>query len=1110
MELRKTFQFEAAHLLPRLPKSHKCRRLHGHSFKVEIVVAGECDPRLGWLMDYADISQAFKPIWRPARPLLPERNPRPGEPDEREHRRLDLEEAEAETAAADGGGGGRDLHRQVRVSGALRAEYAREGAGHKVLHLRTFGGLLEWIVAVSQKPVRSVKGPNPLKWKCRMSAHRVGLWLGVLLACTVSSAVLAQGGSIVTVNPDNVLLINGRKVFTIGFSPGPPNNSTTPTGKDALQELRDAGAQLFRISQTTSWNSTVISNQQVALDWAAQHGMYCWVNLAELSQFSSTDTNTPAKLRNVVDLFRNHPALGLWKNADEAWWSGVSVGNLLNGYNVIKQEDTNHPVVQTHAPRGTVADLQPYNVAADVLALDIYPVVASGSASNPPITNTQISQVGDWTKVLSQVADGQKEYWLIEQIAFSGTTPPAKTLIFPTFTQSRYMAYQAIVNGARGLMFYGGNIAATLNAQDTPYGWNWTFWTNVLKPLVLELGDYGMLTNALVTTNSTLPITISGTTVPDLEFCVREAPPYIYILACKRETTTVNVTFSGLPSSLTNGDVLYESPRTVAVHNGQFTDSFAPFDVHVYRFNFGIVPPSILTQPQSQTVNPGSAVPFTVTAFGLMPLSYQWRFNATAIPGATNQAYTVTNALAGNVGSYSVVVTNQSGSVTSSVALLVLNKPPTITSQPQGQTLIVGQSVTFSVGVSGTAPFNYQWQLNGNAIPGATASALTLSPAQRANGGAYSVLVMNGVGTALSAKAVLSFIPLDAWGDDFYGQLDFSKQAVNVIAIAAGAWHNLALRADGTILAWGDDADGQCDVPLTLQPALAVACGGYHSLAIQTDGTVAAWGADDYGQTNVPAGLANVIGISAGTWHSLALRRDGTVAAWGDNIWGQSTVPIGLSNVVAVAAGGNHSLALRANGTVVAWGENTDAEGIFVGQSVVPANLTNVVAVAAGEYHSLAVRADGTVAAWGDDSQGQISLPVGLSNVVAVAGGGAHSLALKADGTAQAWGADGSGQCRLPSYLANLVGIGAGEYHSVTLVAGSVPVARLLSPVCQGGRFSALVQSLNRTHYALDGRNSLTATDWSALSTNAGNGALELLLDPSATGPQHFYRLRQW
>ena len=63
MELRRTFQFEAAHLLPKLPATHKCRRLHGHSFQAEIVVAGECDPKLGWLMDYADISAAFKPLW---------------------------------------------------------------------------------------------------------------------------------------------------------------------------------------------------------------------------------------------------------------------------------------------------------------------------------------------------------------------------------------------------------------------------------------------------------------------------------------------------------------------------------------------------------------------------------------------------------------------------------------------------------------------------------------------------------------------------------------------------------------------------------------------------------------------------------------------------------------------------------------------------------------------------------------------------------------------------------------------------------------------------------------------------------------------------------------
>ena len=63
MELRKTFQFEAAHLLPLLPETHKCRRLHGHSFQAEIVVEGPLDGKLGWVMDYAEIGDAFRPLW---------------------------------------------------------------------------------------------------------------------------------------------------------------------------------------------------------------------------------------------------------------------------------------------------------------------------------------------------------------------------------------------------------------------------------------------------------------------------------------------------------------------------------------------------------------------------------------------------------------------------------------------------------------------------------------------------------------------------------------------------------------------------------------------------------------------------------------------------------------------------------------------------------------------------------------------------------------------------------------------------------------------------------------------------------------------------------------
>jgi 6-pyruvoyltetrahydropterin/6-carboxytetrahydropterin synthase len=62
MEIFKEFGFEAAHRLPNVPEGHKCARLHGHSFRVEVHVSGDLDPRLGWVMDFADVKAAVKPV----------------------------------------------------------------------------------------------------------------------------------------------------------------------------------------------------------------------------------------------------------------------------------------------------------------------------------------------------------------------------------------------------------------------------------------------------------------------------------------------------------------------------------------------------------------------------------------------------------------------------------------------------------------------------------------------------------------------------------------------------------------------------------------------------------------------------------------------------------------------------------------------------------------------------------------------------------------------------------------------------------------------------------------------------------------------------------------
>ncbi len=537
----------------------------------------------------------------------------------------------------------------------------------------------------------------------------------------------------------------------------------------------------------------------------------------------------------------------------------------------------------------------------------------------------------------------------------------------------------------------------------------------------------------------------------------------------------------------------------VAVGNG-FSSDPVPFSTTL----------TITAQPQGLTVNPGTNVTFSVTASGVVPLTYQWSLNASNILGATNSSLTLSNVQVSDAGSYSVLVSNNFGTVTSSNAALVVIQAPTITGQPKSLMLLAGQSATFNVAAASTLPISYQWRFNGADISGATNSAFSLPSIKDSDAGSYSVVLTNDLGGAVSSNALLTVLQIGLYGDNALGQTTPPPSPTNIISVAAGDWHSLGLRANGRVLAWGGDFVGQCDVPPNLSNAVAIAAGGYHSAAIHDSGEVVVWGANDYGQTNIPPHLGFIIGIGAGTWHNLVLRRDGTIAAWGDNEWGQTNLPPGLSNVIMVAAGGNHNLALKADGTVAAWGENTDAEGATAGQSVVPPFLSNVVAIAAGGYHSLALKSDGTIVAWGDDAQGQTDVPPGLTNVAAIAAGGAHSVALLKDGSAIAWGDNSYGQCNLPPSVSNAAGISAGAYHTLLLSSGTMPVPRLFAPGVAGHQFSALLQSSSRNHYVLSFKNALDDGAWTPLPAVPGNGALLLLSDPATNATQRFYRSQQY
>ena len=129
----------------------------------------------------------------------------------------------------------------------------------------------------------------------------------------------------------------------------------------------------------------------------------------------------------------------------------------------------------------TVAAVAPYAAACDIHGIDIYPVSTAGLHAGGPPVNTDISVVGDMTAMIAQ-RDGPEAIWTTLQIAWSGVVPP-HPIVFPTLQQARFMAYDVIIAGARGLFFFGGQIQAVMSAADRQRGWNWTYWRRGTAPI---------------------------------------------------------------------------------------------------------------------------------------------------------------------------------------------------------------------------------------------------------------------------------------------------------------------------------------------------------------------------------------------------------------------------------------------------------------------------------------------------------------------------------------------------------------------------------------------------------------------------------------------------
>ena len=378
-----------------------------------------------------------------------------------------------------------------------------------------------------------------------------------------------------------------------------------------------------------------------------------------------------------------------------------------------------------------------------------------------------------------------------------------------------------------------------------------------------------------------------------------------------------------------------------------------------------------------------------------------------------------------------------------------------------------------------------------------------------------------------------------AWG--YYYDLNFPEtyrlmyvpgDLTNVLAIAGGQKHALAIKSDGKVVAWGDGTNGKTNVPPSATNVIAIAAGRDHSLALKSDGTVVGWGYSSFGAVNVPEGLSNIVAIAAGGGHSMALKTDGTVSAWGSDLYGPATVPAGLSNVVAIKAGilDFFSLALKADGSLVAWGHPHGPYADF-GLTNLPTGLSNVLGCAAGFYHAMALTSDNTLAPWGagmstaspEDhiNYGQSIIPSSLSNVVAMDAQYFHSLALKSDGTVEAWGAGtnvvggtslNKGQSIVPAGLSNVVAVASGGTFSLAMVGSGPPTSLVAltnySKTANG--FAVTMPAECGRVYRLEYKAALADSTWTGLPLVAGNGAMLTLTNSPTPDLQGFYRVRRW
>jgi len=371
---------------------------------------------------------------------------------------------------------------------------------------------------------------------------------------------------------DGMMLIDGKRTFIIG-------SYHLPKNENPYEELTANG-----------YNLIYIPAKEQNLDLAKANGLKTWITTGYIKDSSSEKDKN--RISGIINKYKYHPALLLWEMVDEPAfnWSHAEVSihsePLINTYNYIKTLDNEHPVYTNHGPVNLISTLKKYNPSTDVVACDIYPVIPHGikptyalypDGIQGDLLNTYISQVGEYTDKMKKVVINSKPLFMVLQaFAWEMLKPEAERdstkILYPTYAQTRFMAYNAIVHGANGVIYWGANF--TPQPSD---------FMNNLNKVTSELsGMNDVLVSETVFPNirkSYHELRYSVDT--GVEIRVKKFNRSLYLLTVNSDKNPVRITFSGL-KHFKNAKVLQEN-RVLEISKGEMTDDYKPFDVHIYQ-----------------------------------------------------------------------------------------------------------------------------------------------------------------------------------------------------------------------------------------------------------------------------------------------------------------------------------------------------------------------------------------------------------------------------------------------------------------------------------------------------------------------------------------------